>query len=153
MDAKEIETGNDIIHAFVGGTWKPVMAGWNAHTSHYIDDPYTIKTLCEAECDRINKQFKHPDEFYFPLPNVKGYELKYHSSWDLLMPVWKKIIEVIGLHMSTNNHEQLWLSFSDDVRFRMYCEVDVEKTFSTIGVIIKYYNSLSTPSPSKADKQ
>lgn len=66
----------------------------------------------------------------------------FHFSWDWLMPVWKKVIEVIGVFcIPNNNHYKLWIEKADEIKNSIVNEVDVKKAATQIARLIQWYNS------------
>jgi len=57
-------------------------------------------------------------------------ELKYHSSWDWLMPVVTKCLDIYHI-------EQM----NDDLNFKFYDSIgDIKKTYKAVVEFIKFYN-------------
>jgi hypothetical protein len=74
--------------------------------------------------------------------------MRYHESWDWLMPVLRKCIDVIGLWAHTHqddNKSRVWLRASDNIRVAL-TSVDIEKGFREIAALIQWYNQ-QTPQP------
>lgn len=69
-----------------------------------------------------------------------GEQFPEEIDFNWLMPVWKKVIEVIGLWCNTNGKEKVWHEANDNIRHHMFCEVDVEKTCKEISYLIQWYN-------------
>jgi hypothetical protein len=79
--------------------------------------------------------------------NVSEEFWEFHSSWDWLMPVWKRCVEIIGLWCHThedNNKTKVWLEASERVS-RAFSSVDINSAFNEISNLIKWYNNLQTP--------
>jgi len=62
--------------------------------------------------------------------NIKSSELAYHSSWDLLMPVVKKIFDI------DSNNYPLEKEIEDGLLF-----VDITLTFNSAVNFLKWYNT------------
>ena len=72
-------------------------------------------------------------------------DFPYNTSWDWLMPVWSKCIEVIGVYMHThgdNNVTKLWLEKSHEIA-NFISAVDIRSAFFKIGYLIQWYNAES----------
>lgn len=70
------------------------------------------------------------------------YELLFHDSWDWLMPVWREVINVIGLYMSTHedvNIAKLWLTKGEEIETDIIT-VNINGAFNKIYNLIKWYN-------------
>lgn len=66
--------------------------------------------------------------------------LKYHISWSWLMPVWRQVINEIGLFMSTHedvNVAKLWLIKSKEIETDIIT-VNIEGAFNKIVNLIKF---------------
>lgn len=66
-------------------------------------------------------------------------ELKYHSSWDRLMPVIRKIINIIGVKTVDECSSEEW--FQSTRITRMYIDTKIEHAFHYVVEFIKWYNS------------
>jgi len=69
---------------------------------------------------------------------------KYHTSWDWLLPVWRKCIDVIGLFMHTHSDatmSKLWIEKSHEIS-ACISNVDIISAFIRISQLITYYKSL-----------
>jgi hypothetical protein len=66
--------------------------------------------------------------------------MKYHTSWDWLMPVWKKATE-IGLYMMTHGHERLWLEKEKEIETALIREFDCQKAATLIAALITWYTT------------
>ena len=83
---------------------------------------------------------KYP--FGHPITKVNFKEARYHYSWDWLMPVWKKCIEVIGLWAHTHKEDRpsaIWIEASGKISRAMQ-SVDIDKAFTEITHLITWYN-------------
>lgn len=92
------------------------------------------------------------DGYHFPNPvptefNVSGWRNKtatkylyYHTSWDWLMPVYRKIKNYLNeIDRPSNNH----VCFGDSLEVDIHCAVtsiEIEKSFRAIVEFIKWYN-------------
>lgn len=86
---KEIVEGNDLIHHFVNGGWKVARMTAGGDWA-YLNDPYSTAAAAQLVCDKQNK-WQKPDEQYSVMANVVDFTLRYHESWDALIPVLEKI--------------------------------------------------------------
>ena len=69
-------------------------------------------------------------------------QLQFHSSWDWIHPVHRKIAE-IGLWMSTHaniHYSKLWLEKSDEIKNAMLNEKTPQKAAARISHLIQWYN-------------
>jgi hypothetical protein len=69
--------------------------------------------------------------------------LKYHSSWDWLMPVWFKC-KKIGLFMMTNGFDSLWLDKSKEIESAIVNEINCDLAARRISYLIDWYNKNKT---------
>ena len=70
--------------------------------------------------------------------------LKYDISWDWLMPVWRQVINEIGLFMSTHediNIAKLWLIKSKEIETDIIT-VNINGAFNKIVNLIKFKTEL-----------
>lgn len=86
-----------------------------------------------AESNAIITKFMGERDFY----------LSYHSSWDCIHPVYRKIPE-IGIWMMTNNHEKLWLEKSTEINDAILNGIKPERAAILISELIKWYNKNKT---------
>ncbi len=68
-----------------------------------------------------------------------GWWGKYHTSWDWLMPVYRKIAE-IGLFMMTNGYDKLWLEKSKEIEYAVLHEETPHKAATLIAQLIIWFN-------------
>ncbi len=68
---------------------------------------------------------------------------QYHLSWDWLHPVYRKVIEIIGIWMITNGHDKLWLEKSKEIERAMLNEETPQKSALLISWLIQWYNQQS----------
>ncbi len=68
--------------------------------------------------------------------------LQYNTSWDWLMPIWAKCIEVIGIWAHTHSNERfskIWLEASARISSSL-SSVDIVKANIEIKHLIQWYN-------------
>lgn len=92
---KDIIEGNKLLWAFMGGKWQPTEnAGVNGMKSY--EPIHNTYEECQKACDEINRlKSGSPRKIIHAVPspakNTIDRELKYHSSWNWLVPVCQKI--------------------------------------------------------------
>lgn len=73
---------------------------------------------------------KNKDPYYTSKDGYLENDLKYHSSWDWLMPVAQKCLEIYHIEL-----------MNDDLNFEFYDSIgDIEKTYKAVVEFIKEYN-------------
>lgn len=91
MEQLTITEANEIIAEYMEFIFIPVKAGFEHKSSYnFIDKEFTSRQECLKYCDEINV-WMDPESCFYPQPKCENFELKYHSSWDWLMPVVEKI--------------------------------------------------------------
>lgn len=109
------------------------------------------------ECNKLIAEFMDgrlyevDNQMCWILPDVfsaktytKPSDLKYHYSWDWLMPVWFKCKE-IGLWMMANGYDTLWLEKSKEIENCILNENNCDKAALKILLLIKWYNANKKP--------
>lgn len=117
-EQQRIEAGNKTIAKFMG--YEKIM-----DTSLLTDDISEL-WIENKETRDINQGLIH-----------------YHTSWDLLMPVWEKCIEVIGIWCVThsdNNKANVWYEASETIG-KWLSSVNLTSAHSEIGHLIQWYNN------------
>lgn len=140
-ESKVIEAGNKYIYGFVGGKWQPA----NSLTGHSIvayGEFFNNEADCQKECDRMNVMLSGSPrkmEINVPVPTIGGMkrELKYHSSWEWIMPACKKFHE---LNLEGYEYEQHCESI--DIAVTSY---EIERAFKKLSEAITWYNTSSNP--------
>jgi hypothetical protein len=121
MTQEEVIQGNILITEFDKG-----LVYNNNHTSLYPDGAFYKK-------DATLKDF----------PEYTMSMIQYHTSWDWLMPVWRKCIDIIGLWAHTHeddNKSKVWLKASDNIRVAL-TSADITKAHREISSLIQWYNT------------
>ncbi len=67
------------------------------------------------------------------------FELKFHSSWDWLMPVIRRIIDTIGVKTINECDSEEW--FQSTRITKMYIGIDINLSHYYVVEFIKWYNS------------
>lgn len=158
MTTQEI---NKEIAAFMEVKYKPVMAGFERKNNyHFIDKEFDTLELCLAYCDKINKS-KDLELCYFPLPSVANLELKYHTSWDWLMPVVVRIeslnfnvligfgnsciiIERIKAAHKAIKFESSEVVRTDDKQHTQRPDSKIQAVYTAVVQFIQFYNKTKT---------
>jgi hypothetical protein len=89
------------------------------------------------------RYFGHMDQFGTVVELLSENDLEYHISWDWLMPVWRKCIDIIGLWAHTHeddNKSKVWLKASDNIRVAL-TSADITKAHREISSLIQWYNT------------
>ncbi len=107
---------NKIIALYMGYTWHP-----------------------HDTLNGIEGVLRHESRMSMHLDFSNPYHPTYHESWNELMPVWKKCLE-IGLWMVTNNYDKLWLEKSKEIENAIIREFDCAKSATLISQLIEWYN-------------
>lgn len=81
-----------------------------------------------------------PNKLYKDNYSIHIDDFKYHTSWDELIPVWKKCNH-IGLWMMTHGHEKLWLEKSNEIENAIIREFNIKRSATLISQLITWYNS------------
>ncbi len=79
------------------------------------------------------------EEIKYPSTLGRIDQLQCHKSFDWLLEVWKKCME-IGLWMSTNGYDKLWFEKSKEIENAIIREFDCEKASILISQLINWYN-------------
>lgn len=77
-------------------------------------------------------------------PDKKTYDiqaLKYHCSWDWLLPVYRKIRDIINDRAKLDKHTRTKGDLLELDALMAICEVDIQKAFDSIVAFIKWYNT------------
>ena len=125
MDMKD----NQIIAEFMG---QPVMI-WNDPDPIEGNDYRVVyfKQLCDRTALIQYGKGEHNSESEVFLSELEYIELKYHTSWDWLMPVVSKCLNVY--HIEQKN---------DDLNFNFYDSIgNLEDTYKSVLEFIKEYNN------------
>lgn len=114
MTQEEIIEGNKFIADFMGGKWVTDMS------SHEFGG---------------FMELKNPKDLYFCDTTL----LKYHSSWDWLMPVIAKIM-ALNLQESNDLCQREPSFYIRPIR-NVLCGIDIEETWLAVVKFIKWYNN------------
>lgn len=116
MTKEEIEEGNKLIAEFMG--WKYIAAD---ETKHFKYDYYI-----------------QPDRNHFD-----AWRLEYHSSWDWLMPVYKKIKDMPCIKMPMNGIADSVMPHINQMGLMKNgaIQCDLEKCWIGIVQFIKWHNT------------
>ncbi len=66
-------------------------------------------------------------------------QMKYDSSWDWLMPVYRKTAE-IGLWMMTNGYDKAWIEKGKEIEYAILTEETPQRAATLIAQLIEWYN-------------
>lgn len=135
----DIEEGNKLIAEFMYLKFSQKYERYDNYYGGWFneDDGIWYDFLTEKSEDW--EGYKKIDGF---IPNNYHYILKYQSSWDWLMPAWRKVIDVIGvnLYCGSDKSAKLWLEKSKEIEMDIIT-VDIDGAFNKIANLIKFYNS------------
>ena len=142
----EVIEGNKLIAEFMRAAY------WKAYNSKANYSYWATHFSNKDECQQaIDKQFKHPALQYESYEREQKaimpklfWDGEYHSSWDCLMPVVKKILE-----MSRNKSLELNGKFIYGEVMKRYTpignecwNVNLENVHYSVVQFIKWYNNL-----------
>lgn len=95
----------------------------------------TNKLIAKFEGHQINFGFKRDGILFFG-EHISIDKLKYHKSWDWLMPVVKKISEFKDIQKYKESEG--WLAYYS-LETGLF-EVDIERVYKTVVEFINWYN-------------
>ena len=96
------------------------------------EDGWRVTLPMSDDDIRTYKEMNIPPIYYTNLKPIRYIgELEYHTSWDWLMPVVNKCIDIY--HIEQKN---------DDLNFPFYdCMGDIDRTYKVVVEFIKEYNN------------
>ena len=128
MKQKEIIEGNKLIAQFIG-----LKRGWWIHQEKPLTDDK------KQWCDMDGKTFLGTRVYY-------DKDLKFHESWDWLMPVFEKIEQISELSPSINFGcgTTIWTDGAGTTRIEIFPETKKESniniSWKAVIEFIKWYN-------------
>lgn len=134
------EKGNAIIHAFNGLGFMPV----EEHNGNPVGRTYQEKCLsideCQKICDDINRAYHNSKKVAWPCGATKEWfavELKYHSSWDWLRPVFDKWLQLPN--HSNDSVQALIDNYTARIAHKLAYE-SCESAAKSMAIAITWYN-------------
>jgi hypothetical protein len=164
MESKEIIEGNKLIWNFMGGKWQPTEnAGANGMKSY--EPCHDTFEECEKACVEINRlKSGSPRNIVYAVPspakNTIDRELKYHSSWDWLMPVVEKIESDASQEAGhaevtiTENHCRInRMSYTKDLVNTFNKDSKILAVWQAVVQFVTWYNSKTNQQISKKEEK
>lgn len=111
------EQGNKIIAEFDGYTWHP-----------------------EDTLNGIKGVLKHPDKSSCYLDFTKPFHPKYHSSWDWLIPVCKKLESLPDTEKFNQKNYDKWVENSECLGNALW-KLDIQLVWETVIQFIQWYTT------------
>jgi hypothetical protein len=99
------------------------------------------KFINDAPEDFPNGYYYQPEDLEIEVPTGEPDEWCFNSSWDWLMPVYRKIRDIINERSKYDKHTRANYDLLElDVQMAV-CEVDIEKAFDSTVKFIECWNA------------